>query len=230
MSLLRLARTLCLAVGLLAALSAGPARTQEFVTAPGKLSDEDFYRLVACAAPPGGDCQKPFVRWSRRDARNVSVAIVGVDEGYPARVRARVEALLGPTLDELNGTGANFRLTLARPGATPDIRIFLLDIPRDREIRGTGLPWFDGIPMQLARMQMGWRRDGSVIQCAIALSRDLTPGAVQRILLEEVTQCMGLLTDIGGRYYESRSIFSETSGERSLLGPQDVMALRRHYP
>ena len=26
---------------------------QEFVTVPRRLSDEAFYRLVACAAPPG---------------------------------------------------------------------------------------------------------------------------------------------------------------------------------
>jgi hypothetical protein len=41
---------------------------------------------------------------------------------------------------------------------------------------------------------------------------------------------MGLWTDIGGPYYESRSIFSESSNSLVRLGEQDLMALRRHYP
>jgi len=211
-------------------LLAGIAQAQEFVTAPSRLSDEDFYRLVACAAPPGGACQKPFVRWSKRDAKRLDVALVQVDAGYPAKVAAKVETMLDQTLAELNSVGAGFRISPASGKRTPDIRIFLLDIPRDRKIKGTGLPWFDGVQMQAARMQMGWRGDGSVIECAVAFSRDVRQGDVKRILLEEITQCLGLLTDIGGRYYESRSIFSETSNQKSRLGEQDIMALRRHYP
>ena len=55
-------------------------------------------------------------------------------------------------------------------------------------------------------------------------------GEVYSGMLEELTQCMGLWTDIGGSFYQSRSIFSETSNSRTRLGEQDIMALRRHYP
>ncbi len=41
----------------------GQAHAQEFLNRDTALSDDDFYRLVACAAPVNGECGKPFVRW-----------------------------------------------------------------------------------------------------------------------------------------------------------------------
>ena len=35
------------------ALAAPAATAQEFITVPGPISDEAFYRLVSCAAPSG---------------------------------------------------------------------------------------------------------------------------------------------------------------------------------
>lgn len=216
-----------LLAGLLAA-QAAPA--QEFVTAKGLLSDDDFYRLVACAAPPGGECQKPFVRWSPRDARDLTIALVQIDDGYPAAISAKMEAALDRALDEVNGAGASLHLRRAEPGETPRITLHLLDRPRDSGVAGTGLPWFDGNPMGVARMQMGWRDDGTAFVCAIAFSRDVRPGALRRIVLEELVQCLGLMTDIGGATYETRSIFSETGIQMERLQGQDLAALRRHYP
>ena len=39
-----------------------PAAAQDFVDTNGPLSDEAFYRLVACAAPPNEECAKPFYK------------------------------------------------------------------------------------------------------------------------------------------------------------------------
>jgi hypothetical protein len=216
-----------LAVGL--ALLAGISAAQEYVTAKGKLSDDDFYRLVACAAPPGGACKKPFVRWSPDDAKDLTVRIVQVDPEYPDRVARKVSELLPGTLADINATGARLQLREAPEATPPDIRVFLLDLPANSSVAGTGLPWFDGNPMQVARMQMGWRDDGTAFTCAIALSNDVTQDLVPRVLVEEIVQCLGLMTDIGGTSYSSRSIFSEQGTARSM-GAQDVMALRRHYP
>lgn len=226
MTRLRLALTICLA----ATTGATNAVAQDFVTARGKLSDADFYRLVACAAPPGGDCRKQIVRWSRRDARNISVRVVQVDAGYPGRTEARIAATLDSTLAEINAAGARLRLTRAAPDETPDIAIHLLDLPENSAISGTGIDWVDGEVMETARFQLWSRDDGTIETCVIVYSRDLSPRDVQNLLLEELTQCLGLMTDIGGRYYESRSIFSETSAEVTRLGSQDILALRRHYP
>lgn len=221
-------RPLAIAAAMIAAT--GAAFAQEYVIAKGKLSDEDFYRLVACAAPAGGECQKPFVRWRKSAARDLTIGIVQVDPGYPDGVSTKVTGLLDQTLAELNGSGAKLRLRQEEPGVKPDISIHLLDLPRNSTISGTGLPWFDGNPLSMARMQMGWRNDGSIFTCAVALSRDVPPKAVQRILLEEITQCLGLMTDVSGGYYESRSIFSEDGMQATTLKGQDLMALRRHYP
>lgn len=225
----RIATPLPLWLALPLALTAGAVVAQEYVVAKGRLSDEDFYRLVACAAPPGGDCQKDFVRWSDEDTQNLTVRLVQADAGYPPLVRKRVEDQLSRTLADLNAVGARIRLSKAPEGVTPDISIFLLDLPRDAAVTGTGLPWFDGNLMQAALFQLGWHDDGTAFQCAIALSRDVTTSMVPRILVEETVQCLGLMTDIGGHYYTSRSIFSEEGNTRSMW-PQDLMALRRHYP
>ena len=203
---------------------------QEYVTASGKLSDEDFYRLVACAAPPGGACQKPFVRWSPTDARDLTVRVVQVDTGYPVKVSAKVEAAPDSALKELNTSGAKLRLRRIAEGLTPDISIHLLNLSRDTPVAGTGLPWFDGNVMQAARFQLGWHDDGTAFICGIALSRDIAVEGLRRILLEELTQCLGLMTDVGGRYYAARSIFSEDSARMDRLQGQDLAALLRHYP
>lgn len=217
------------AFAVLTALLASQASAQEFVTAKGKLSDEDFYRLVVCAAPPGGACQKPFVRWSPEDAKDLTVRIVQVDPNYPDRVARRVAKLLPGILADINATGARLHLREAPEATPPDIRVFLLDLPANSPVAGTGLPWFDGNAMQVARMQIGWRADGTAFTCAIALSNDVTQDLVPRVLVEEIVQCLGLMTDIGGTSYSSRSIFSERGTARSM-GAQDIMALRRHYP
>jgi hypothetical protein len=222
--------SLRLALALTLALTANLATAQEFVTAKAPLSDEDFYRLVACAAPPGGACQKPFVRWSARAAKDLTVRIVQIDEGYPARIGTRAEAALDTAIEALNGAGANLRLRRIASGAKPDISVHLLNLPQDTAISGTGLPWFDGNQMEVARYQLGWHDNGTAFVCAIALSRDVEARVLRRVMLEELTQCLGLMTDIGGRAYEGRSIFSETSGQMVRLQGQDLAALRRHYP
>jgi hypothetical protein len=34
------------------------------VESSGPLTDEEFYRLIACAASPGGRCRKTMLHWS----------------------------------------------------------------------------------------------------------------------------------------------------------------------
>ena len=59
---------------------------------------------------------------------------------------------------------------------------------------------------------------------------DLPPGDVAPVVLEELTQAMGLMTDIRNPAYEGVSVFSEDSNAVLRLGAQDKEALRRHYP
>ena len=214
----------------LLALSAVAGSAQEYVTANGKLSDDDFYRLVACAAPPGGECQKPLVRWRAKAAKDLSLGILRVDEGFPPRLRAQVEEGLDRAIEKLNASGANLRLRRAKPSETPDIKVLFLDIPEGATISGTGIEALEGVVIGAATMTISWRNDRTLTDCYISSSNSARLGEIYSGMLEELTQCMGLWTDIGGRYYESRSIFSETSNSLVRLGEQDLMALRRHYP
>lgn len=211
-------------------LCAGLAQAQEAIRTDGRLSDDDFYRLVSCAAPVAGGCQKDLVRWSPADAKDISVSIVNVSADYPQRLHILAEKALDAALAEVNKAGASLHLTHSDINIKPDIAIYLLPLQAGDAISGTGLFPLDGTRIEAARAQLWWRADRSLINGAIVLTKDITPGHMASILLEEIVQAMGLLTDIEGDYYHTRSIFSDSSNETTRLGPQDIMVLRRHYP
>ena len=218
----KLALALCLGAGL--------AQAQESIRSDGRLSDDNFYRLVSCAAPESGACQKDVVRWSPADARDISIGIVRVANDYPAALRNLADAALNGAIDEVNAADANLHLTRSDTIIKPDIAVFLLAIKKGDEIAGTGLDPLDGAKIEAAKVQIWWRADRTLIKGAIVLANDVLPDEIRSIMLEEVTQTMGLLTDVDSDYYETRSIFSETSNQRSRLGAQDIMVLQRHYP
>lgn len=217
-----------LALALCAAATMAPA--QEYIEAKARLSDDDFYRAVSCAAPVSGACQKETVRWSPADAVDISVGIVKVALDYPPPLRQLAETSLKKAIAEVNASGANFHLTLSDSNIKPDISVYLLPLTQGDRITGTGLYPLDGEVIEAARTQIWWRADRSLINAAIVFAKDVAPDDVASIMLEEVTQSMGLLTDIDGSYYHARSIFSESGNQQTRLGPQDIMALRRHYP
>ena len=211
-------------------LLATSAAAQEFITTNGPLSDADFYRLVACAAPPGGACQKPFIRWSPADANDVSIGFLQIEKGYPKDLIDLASNTLSHAVSEINATGAKLHVTIDNTTLNPDISIYLLNIIEGDPIRNTGLTPLDGSLLEAAKTQLWWRADFSLINGAIVFGKDIDRNDLQSIMLEEVTQSMGLLTDIGGPDFETRSIFSESSNKLTSLGSMDVIALRRHYP
>lgn len=217
-------------VALALVLTANFSAAQEYVTVDGRLSDDDFYRLVTCAAPPGGDCQKTFTRWSARNARDLTYDIVFVAEGFPPRLQAKIEEGLDRGAQELNAAGADLRIRRAKPSERPDISVRLLDIPEGATIRGTGVPELEGVVIGAATNTIIWNNARKLVACHITSSNNADLNQVVSGMVEEITQCLGFNTDIGGRYYETRSIFSETSNSLAQLGAQDIMALRRHYP
>lgn len=210
-------------------LWAGMAQAQEAVVTGGALSDDDFYCLVSCAAPVAGVCQKVAPRWSPADAVDVSVGIMQIEKDYPPSLLALISQALDAAIAEVNASDANLHLTRSEDISNPDISLHLLNIVEGDTIAGTGLDPLDGAVIQAAKAQVWWRDDLSIINAAIVFGRDISPADLPSVMLEEVTQANGLLTDIDGAYYESRSIFSETSNQLTTLGLQDVMALRRHY-
>jgi len=204
------------------------AGAQEFIEAPGRLSDEDFYRAVACAAPPGGDCQKPFVRWDA--SRPIRVALRRIDDAFLGRPKLRAGAALERALQALNGTEAGFRLARVEPGEPAEIEIFFLDIARGQPIAGTGIEGVDGARLGGASTRVLFNREtGFITRAAVVFSATLETRAYESAMIEELTQAMGLMTDIKGPAYEGVSVLSQDSNVATALGLQDIMALRRHY-
>lgn len=216
-------------VTLLAALIILPtlAIAQEFITVPRRLSDEAFYRLVACAAPPGGPCGKPEIRWSEERRVSLTVGIAQIDAGFPTYKLDLVDDAIDRAIEQINAAGAYLVLERIYEGEA-DISLFLLDTGAGGIISGTGNEELDGSELSIGRVAI--RSIGGEIQEAvIAISRDIQRREVASVVLEELVQALGLPTDIQSPAYPD-SIFNENSNAVVWLRGQDAEALRRHYP
>jgi len=211
-------------------LWSGAAMAQDYVIVSGLLSDEDFYRLVACGAAPDGPCRDPMVRWPADVARDLRVSFQQIEPNYPGDRQTALEKAFYAAITEINASGANLRLRVVAPNDAAEISVHLLDIAHGEQIARTGLSPLDGAVIEAALVQVWWNRDLMLDRAAIVFPRDIEWSGLRSIALEELTQALGLLTDIDGRWYERTSIFSESSNAVIRLGAQDIMALRRHYP
>lgn len=212
-------------VALLSALAL-PTAAQEFVEVSGPLPDDAFYRAVACAAPPGGPCAKPFLRWpaDRRDPLRVGFATV--DDAVSPERRALFDAALNAAIAEVDRAGGG-GLRMVRDDDAPDVGVHILATPPYRMIEGTDVPALDGARLEFGRVALTARRD-VVVDGVVALTMHLPADKIASVMLEEVTQATGLLTDITGAAYAS-SVFAETGNAATALRGQDAMAVRRHY-
>ena len=189
------------------------------------MEDTAFYRLVACAAPPEGECAKPFYKWNKTD---ITVGIIQRPPAFLGGKLKRAEASVVRAVQRLNATGMG--ITLRLDETDPDIQIHLLDIPRGQKITSSSRPLLNGRIMANAITALDV--DGTTINGAsIGFSNTMTIRQYESVMLEEITQALGLITDIQNPYYRSRSILSQNA-DNSLktLGEQDRMALIRHYP
>jgi hypothetical protein len=200
---------------------------QEYISVPDLIPDEDFYRLVACAAPPGGACAKPMIRWPQARRLQLRVGIAAIAAGFPNYKLDLIDRAIDDAIAEINASGAGLRLSRAYEGAV-DIPVYLVDAPQGGTIDGTSVAELDGAPIAIARVVLRSRSD-EIRAAAIAISRDIRRREIASVVLEELVQAMGLPTDIDSPAY-TRSIFSETGNSTVWLRGQDAAALRRHYP
>ncbi|WP_298857839.1 DUF2927 domain-containing protein [uncultured Sulfitobacter sp.] len=202
-----------------------PAVAQDFVDSSGPLSDEAFYRLVACAAPPDGQCTKPFYKWEKP---SITVGITQRDPAFLGGKLKRAEAAVVRAIQRLNAVGMG--VTLVATETAPDITIHLLDIGRGQKIAGSAAPLLNGLTMANAITALDVE-ETMITGAAIGFSNTMTMRQYESVMLEEITQALGLITDIQNPYYRTRSILSQKA-DNSLkrLGIQDSMALFRHYP
>lgn len=208
-------------------LLALPLKAQEFIAVDDRLSDADFYRLVACAAPPGGPCNKPLLHWpkDRRDA--LRVGIVAWPDGVHPVLRRTLQSALDNAIFHINGVGAGLQLAVAE-GQAPDIEIYILSTPPGGTIAGTGHALLDGKPLPLGIVALR-AQGGQISQAVIAVSKNIDRRAAASVMLEELVQALGLVTDVLSPAY-TRSVFAENSNFGARLLGQDAMVILRHYP
>ncbi len=221
------ARFLSLAFAVFLATVPAPIRAQEYISVPGLLSDEAFYRLVSCAAPPDGECGKPEIRWPESTRVSLSVGVTQIDPAFPDYKFNLVDQAIDDAIEEINSAGARLFIERVYEG-TPDISFYLLATPQGARIEGTGNPRMDGYELAIGRVAI--RSLGEDIQeAAIALSLDIQRREVASVVLEELVQALGLPTDIRSPAY-LHSVFAEDGNAAVRLEGQDAEALRRHYP
>jgi hypothetical protein len=194
------------------------------------LSDADFYKAVACAAPPGKGCVLDIVRWPDSAARDLVIKVAATQPRFARdHGNAGVKALQA-AIDEINSTGAGLTLRRAKPDETGQIEVWFSDLGEGDaiELSGQGLP--RGDRMEGARVYIWWNDAKEIDRAVIILSHDLLAEEMTSVMLEELTQSLGFLTDLEGSAYAESSIFSETSNAITQLRGQDRMVLRRHYP
>jgi hypothetical protein len=203
---------------------------QDSVPSVGPLANADFYNLVACGARPGLQCPLPLVRWSAARAEDVTVSLFQTDPAYPKARRRAIQKALYAAIAQINACHAALQLHFAPEGQAADVTVHFLDIDTGDQIRGTGLDPLDGSIIQAALTQLWWNGNLELTRAAIVFPRNIEWDGLDSIALEELTQAMGLRTDIDNPWYETRSVFSETSNSVAQLGQQDIMAVQRHYP
>ena len=142
-----------LALALLFCLASTAASAQEFIAVPDMISDEDFYRLVACAAPPGGTCAKPFIRWPMTRRADLRIGIADVAPSFPSYKLDLIDRAIDAAIAEINATGADVHLTRAYEG-TVDIPFYLIPTPQGARITGTSIAELDGSEMAIARVAL----------------------------------------------------------------------------
>ena len=206
-----------------------PLSAQEFIASNGPLTDDDFYNTVACGARPGGECQAPYVRWVRQNGKAITVAFQPVPATYPARLERALSFSLDRAIQQLNNATGTIQLRRTYKSGNADISIYLQNIVAGDDITGIGVHELEGVPIGAAIVQVWWNNGLEITEAVIVFASDIPLDEADSIMLEELTQGLGLLTDIRNPFYNDRSIFSEDSNSVRKLGPQDRMAIARHY-
>lgn len=179
---------------------------------------------------PGGPCEAEVVRWSDAMAANLRVGFAGVPQDYPPALAAQMDSALDEVIAEINGAGSAVRMVRVDKKQRPLVTIYLTPATEGEPIRGTGIEGVDGEIIGAALVTVWWDAYNRITEAVIVMAADLPPREVVPVLLEEMSQGLGLLTDIRNPYYNGRSVFSEDSNSARVLSPQDRLVLQMHYP
>jgi len=158
------------------------------------------------------------------------VAFEPIVPAYPTDLARAFNRALDTSISQINSAAPGLDLRRVAKFQSAHVRLFLQPIRSGDAVRGTGYPELDGTPIGAALVQVYWDDDLKLTEALIVFAGDIPLNQAGPIMLEELTQAMGLMTDIRNPYYETRSVFSEDSNSVAKLGVQDRAALRLHYP
>ena len=208
-----------------------PAVAQDFITVPDDpLSDDDFYRVVACAAAPEQPCAKPYVRWPDNAAQDLSLRIVSVAPQYPNDIYTRIHSAVDNAISQINAAGTVVQMRRAKAREIPDISIHLVAENEGDVLQFAPDPDIAGLLMPSGYVHIWWNGKAQITRSIILFSKDIRSDDITSIVLEEVLQSTGLVTDIDSAYYTNTSIFAENGPNEIIhLKGQDLRAFQQHY-
>ncbi len=223
-------------LGLMAALGLATVACPPFATAQeiqdgvasqGEMSDENFYRSIACGAQPGKECTTAFVRWKYSA---VTYALLPHAPAFPPDLARKISAQIDIALAEINRHKPGITLQRAdHLGVGADVLISLPDLVEGEKTKG--LPHFaDNQTVGVGLNEISWDGGNSLYQAGILFTKDLTELDMPSVVLEEIFQSLGFPYDIENPYYIDRSILSQDSNDTVHSEGQDKAALLRHYP
>jgi hypothetical protein len=144
------------------------------------------------------------------------VGIAQISEEFAGYRLDLVDRSVDRAIAEINGAGAHLYLERAYEGPF-DIPIYLVDAPQGGEIAGTGVADLDGSSISIGRVALRSRGD-EITGAAIAISGDIQRREIASVVLEELVQAMGLVTDVVSPAYSARSF------PRTTTPPPDFAA------
>jgi hypothetical protein len=207
-------------------LLSGPALAGDGVPTWGLLSDADFHRLVACGAPPGGECQSGLVAWAHPE---VTIALHRGSGPPPALAPGALSRAIDQAVAEVNAVGAALTLTRRPDDTLADIILRPSAFREGDAVSGeVGMP--EGTVIGVAQMNVMGDGAGHATIGIILIAADMTPPDLRSVVLEEIVQALGLPWDIENPAYEGRSIFAQNSNSVITLKGQDAAAIHLHYP
>jgi len=219
-----------LVVWLAMAVSAVAMDDVEYLKSRGPLSDDAFYRVLACNGASGETCESQLIKWAPHVRDNLTIAIAGVGEAFPKIKATEIASALDTAIQEINQIGAGLHLKRVQPEeGRAAIELFLVNAKSGGILNDVPSMMLRGARIQLGQVHVGYR-ENTIRAAHIAISRDIPLTHIRSVVLEEVVQALGLLTDILNPYYRHRSIFAEDCNCTTRLMDQDAVALRLHYP
>lgn len=205
---------------------------QEYTSSVGLLSDQDFYRAVACKAAPGRACVEKTLKWPKFLRSRLSVSLAGVQGSDPHFVGS-VRDSLEEAIAIINAANAGVRLrgVWGPQAKLANIQLYVVEpYSSQRTIQRLSYPPLVGLranPSVSVVSKLG----GTILSAGIAVERNPEIDTrLTQIILKELLESLGLHWSIQNPYYDKISIFAQAGIYPIFaLGGQDVKALRLHH-